>query len=32
MAGSETSFQRALAALETAFPGGRVAGKVLSEA
>ena len=31
MAGSGATFDRALAALETAFPGGRVAGKILSE-
>jgi hypothetical protein len=32
MAGSPGAFDRALAALEAAFPGGRVAGKILSEA
>jgi hypothetical protein len=31
MAGSGSSFDRALEALEAAFPGGRVAGKILSE-
>ncbi|MFY9550863.1 MAG: hypothetical protein WAU32_06905 [Thermoanaerobaculia bacterium] len=31
MAGSPAAFDRALAALEAAFPGGRVAGKILSE-
>ena len=31
MAGSGAGFDRALAALESAFPGGRVAGKILSE-
>jgi hypothetical protein len=31
MAGSTAAFDRALAALEAAFPGGRVAGKVFSE-
>jgi hypothetical protein len=31
MAGSGAGFDRALAALEAAFPGGRVAGKILSE-
>ena len=32
MAGTSTAFDDALAALEAAFPGGRVAGKILSEA
>jgi hypothetical protein len=32
MAGSPAAFDRALAALEAAFPGGRVAGKILAEA
>ena|SRR6266550_161632 len=32
MAGNPDAFDRALAALEAAFPGGRVAGKILSEA
>ena len=31
MAGEAAAFDRALAALEAAFPGGRVAGKILSE-
>jgi len=31
MAGGQAAFDRALAALETAFPGGRVAGKIVSE-
>jgi hypothetical protein len=31
MAGNGSTFDRALAALEAAFPGGRVAGKILSE-
>jgi hypothetical protein len=31
MAGTGAGFDRALAALEAAFPGGRVAGKILSE-
>lgn len=31
MARSSAAFDRAVAALETAFPGGRVAGKILSE-
>jgi hypothetical protein len=31
MAGSAAAFDRALAALEAAFPGGRVAGKILSD-
>jgi hypothetical protein len=31
MARSGAAFDRALAALETAFPGGRVAGKIVSE-
>jgi hypothetical protein len=31
MAGEPAAFDRALAALEAAFPGGRVAGKILSE-
>ena len=31
MAGSVGAFERALAALEAAFPGDRVAGKILSE-
>jgi hypothetical protein len=31
MAHGSPAFDRALAALETAFPGGRVAGKILSE-
>ncbi len=31
MAGTPAAFDRALAALETAFPGGRVAGKIVSE-
>jgi hypothetical protein len=32
MADGSAAFDRALAALEAAFPGGRVAGKILSEA